>query len=187
MTMSKRFNGKIAIVTGGASGIGAAFARRLHGEGAAVMIADMDDASGALFLSVVTVAEIEDGIAKARREGATRKAADLAGSLDALVHLHGSRILAIGPAVSRTAGKLSDATRGRGHAPGFADILIAATDGFTATSVTGDLLLGMAKNRGVRGLVTDGTLLKIYAWYDNEMGYACRMVDLACHMAEAGI
>jgi glyceraldehyde 3-phosphate dehydrogenase len=36
-------------------------------------------------------------------------------------------------------------------------------------------------------LVTDGTLLKIYAWYDNEMGYACRMVDLACHMAEAGI
>ena len=36
-------------------------------------------------------------------------------------------------------------------------------------------------------LVTDGTLLKVYAWYDNEMGYACRMVDLACHMAEVGI
>ncbi|MBM3630227.1 MAG: type I glyceraldehyde-3-phosphate dehydrogenase, partial [Alphaproteobacteria bacterium] len=28
-------------------------------------------------------------------------------------------------------------------------------------------------------LVTDGTLLKVYAWYDNEMAYACRMVDLA--------
>ena len=28
-------------------------------------------------------------------------------------------------------------------------------------------------------LVTDGTMLKVYAWYDNEMGYACRMVDLA--------
>jgi glyceraldehyde 3-phosphate dehydrogenase len=28
-------------------------------------------------------------------------------------------------------------------------------------------------------MVTDGTLLKIYAWYDNEVGYACRMVDLA--------
>jgi glyceraldehyde 3-phosphate dehydrogenase len=28
-------------------------------------------------------------------------------------------------------------------------------------------------------LVTDGTALKLYAWYDNEMGYACRMVDLA--------
>ena len=28
-------------------------------------------------------------------------------------------------------------------------------------------------------MVTDVTLLKIYAWYDNEMVYACRMVDLA--------
>ena len=36
-------------------------------------------------------------------------------------------------------------------------------------------------------LVTDGTLLKVYAWYDNEMGYACRMVDLACHMHSVGI
>ncbi len=36
------------------------------------------------------------------------------------------------------------------------DILVAATDGFTATAVTGDLLMGMAKNRGLKGLVTDG-------------------------------
>ena len=36
-------------------------------------------------------------------------------------------------------------------------------------------------------LVTDGTLLKVYAWYDNEMGYACRMVDLACHIEQAGV
>jgi glyceraldehyde 3-phosphate dehydrogenase len=36
-------------------------------------------------------------------------------------------------------------------------------------------------------MVTDGTLLKVYAWYDNEMGYACRMVDLACHMESVGI
>ncbi len=36
-------------------------------------------------------------------------------------------------------------------------------------------------------MVTDGTLLKVYAWYDNEMGYACRMVDLACHMHDVGI
>ena len=35
-------------------------------------------------------------------------------------------------------------------------------------------------------LVTDGTLLKVYAWYDNEMGYACRMVDLACLMQARG-
>ncbi|MEY2687288.1 MAG: hypothetical protein RL375_1486 [Pseudomonadota bacterium] len=36
-------------------------------------------------------------------------------------------------------------------------------------------------------LVTDGTMLKVYAWYDNEMGYACRMVDLACHMDAQGL
>ena len=36
-------------------------------------------------------------------------------------------------------------------------------------------------------MVTDDTMVKIYAWYDNEMGYACRMVDLACHMGHAGI
>ena len=36
------------------------------------------------------------------------------------------------------------------------DVLVAATDGFTATSVTGDLLMGMARNRGLVGLVTDG-------------------------------
>jgi glyceraldehyde 3-phosphate dehydrogenase len=40
---------------------------------------------------------------------------------------------------------------------------------------------------GPSTMVTDGTLLKIYAWYDNEMGYACRMVDLAVHMGRVGI
>lgn len=41
-----RFGGKVAIVTGGASGIGAAFVRRVHSEGAAVMIADLDVSGG---------------------------------------------------------------------------------------------------------------------------------------------
>jgi glyceraldehyde 3-phosphate dehydrogenase len=36
-------------------------------------------------------------------------------------------------------------------------------------------------------MVTDGTLLKVYAWYDNEMGYACRMVDLANIVLHAGV
>jgi glyceraldehyde 3-phosphate dehydrogenase len=35
-------------------------------------------------------------------------------------------------------------------------------------------------------MVTDGTMLKVYAWYDNEMGYACRMVDLACLIRQQG-
>ncbi len=32
--------------------------------------------------------------------------------------------------------------------------------------------------------VVNGTQLKVYAWYDNEWGYSCRMADLACHVAE---
>jgi glyceraldehyde 3-phosphate dehydrogenase len=35
-------------------------------------------------------------------------------------------------------------------------------------------------------MVTDGRLLKVYAWYDNEVGYACRMVDLANIVLKAG-
>jgi 4-hydroxy-4-methyl-2-oxoglutarate aldolase len=36
------------------------------------------------------------------------------------------------------------------------DILAAASDASSTTAITGDLLLGMARNRGIRGLVTDG-------------------------------
>ena len=37
---------------------------------------------------------------------------------------------------------------------------------------------------GPSTMVTDETLLKVYAWYDNEIGYACRMVDLATIVIE---
>ena len=32
-------------------------------------------------------------------------------------------------------------------------------------------------------MVVNGTQLKVYAWYDNEWGYSCRMADLVCHVA----
>lgn len=40
---------------------------------------------------------------------------------------------------------------------------------------------------GPSTMVTDGTLLKVYAWYDNELGYACRMVDLANKLIAEGL
>jgi glyceraldehyde 3-phosphate dehydrogenase len=40
---------------------------------------------------------------------------------------------------------------------------------------------------GPSTMVTDGTLLKVYAWYDNEVGYVCRMIDLANLVKEAGV
>jgi 4-hydroxy-4-methyl-2-oxoglutarate aldolase len=41
------------------------------------------------------------------------------------------------------------------------DVLVAATGGFAGTAITGDLLLGMARNRFVAGFVTDGMVRDI--------------------------
>ena len=87
----------------------------------------MDEHSIELYLSAVTVAEIEEGITKARREKAERKAADLTAWLETLLHLYGTRILAFDVTAARIAGGLSDLARSKGIAPGFADIVIAAT------------------------------------------------------------
>ncbi len=87
----------------------------------------MERHSATLYLSVVTVAEIEDGVAKSAREGASRKAATLAAWLEAVLHLYGDRILPFDTATALIAGALSDPTRSQGQAPGFADIIIAAT------------------------------------------------------------
>lgn len=98
-----------------------------RGVAAADLVGWMDEHSVSLYISAITVAEIEDGIAKARREEARRKAADLTAWLEALLHLYTSRILVFDLPTARIAGTLSDLARSRGDAPGFADIAIAAT------------------------------------------------------------
>ena len=87
----------------------------------------MDLNSDSLFLSAVTLAEIEDGIAKLQREGASRKSADLAAWWETVLHLYGDRVLAFDAPTARIAGAMADRARGQGHAPGLADIIIAAT------------------------------------------------------------
>ncbi|MGO4833059.1 SDR family NAD(P)-dependent oxidoreductase [Rhizobiaceae sp. 2RAB30] len=44
--MANRFEGKVAIVTGGAGGIGRAASLGFAAEGAAVVVADMDEGEG---------------------------------------------------------------------------------------------------------------------------------------------
>jgi NAD(P)-dependent dehydrogenase (short-subunit alcohol dehydrogenase family) len=44
--MSQRLEGRVAVVTGGGSGIGAASCRRLASEGATVVVADLDESAG---------------------------------------------------------------------------------------------------------------------------------------------
>jgi predicted nucleic acid-binding protein len=93
----------------------------------AELVAWMDAHSKVLFLSAVTVAEIEDGIAKLRREGATRKGATLAAWLEAMLHLYEDHVFPFDTPTARIAGTLSDRARGQGQAPGLADIIVAAT------------------------------------------------------------
>lgn len=87
----------------------------------------MDRHSAGLYLSVISVAEVEDGIAKSRRLAAHRKAERLSEWLETLLHLYGSRVLPVDLDTARRIGILSDIARGRGHSPGLADLTIAAT------------------------------------------------------------
>ena len=82
--------------------------------------------SDALFITTTTVAEIEAGIAKSLREGATRKARELNAWLDAILHLYGEHVLPFERAAARIAGSMSDRANAAGHAPGFADTTIAS-------------------------------------------------------------
>src|SRR2546423_15250730 len=78
------------------------------------LLAWMDRNSERLYLSAITIAEIEDGIAKARREGASRKASLLSQWLEALLHLYSERVLPLDVAAGRIAGRFSDLARSKG-------------------------------------------------------------------------
>lgn len=93
----------------------------------AELIEWMDTHSPDLFISAVTIAEITEGIAKAKREGAKRKASNVSAWLQTVLHLYGDRVLPFDSPTAEIAGALADLARGRGHAPGFADVAISAT------------------------------------------------------------
>ena len=96
-------------------------------ERSAPLVAWMDAHSDSLFLSAVTVAEICDGIAKMRRTGSAARTASLEDWHELVLHLYAERVLPFDIAAARVAGALTDRARAAGHAPGFADIAIAAT------------------------------------------------------------
>ena len=80
-----RLDGRVALVTGAASGIGKATARRLAEEGAAVLLTDVNEAAG-----VAVAAELRDTGARAdfaRHDVASE--ADWAAACDRAVELFG--------------------------------------------------------------------------------------------------
>jgi predicted nucleic acid-binding protein len=91
------------------------------------VVAWMDRNAEALFVSAITVAEIEVGVARARRLGAGRKADDLSWWLEALLHLYSHRVLPFDVPAARFAGALADQARDEGLDCGFSDLAIAAT------------------------------------------------------------
>jgi predicted nucleic acid-binding protein len=93
----------------------------------AALVGWMEQNSLNLYLSVITIAEVEDGIAKARRNGESRKADRLAAWLETLLHLYSARILPLDVPVARVLGRLADEARSGGQSPGLADLAIAAT------------------------------------------------------------
>lgn len=83
------------------------------------------DHQGQLFLSVVTIHEIEKGIALLEYKGASAKAALLRGWLQGLLTRFADRILPLETQAASLAGQLEAKALAAGHDPGMADATIA--------------------------------------------------------------
>lgn len=86
---------------------------------------DRMDGEGRIFLSVVTVHEIEKGIALLDRKGAAAKAAGLRSWLSGLIAGYGDKILGLDADPATVSGRLEAAALAVGHNPGMADAIIA--------------------------------------------------------------
>ena len=77
--------------------------------------------------SVITLAEIQAGVSRLERKGATRRAADLARWLTAILELYQPRTLPLASSAALETGRMLDRAVAAGAAPGFEDTAIAAT------------------------------------------------------------
>ncbi len=83
------------------------------------------DEDGRVFLSVVTIHEIEKGIALLEYKGATTKAAGLRAWLSGLTAAYDDKILGLDAPAAAIAGRLEAKALAEGHDPGMADAVIA--------------------------------------------------------------
>lgn len=85
------------------------------------------DGEGRLFLSVVTVHEIERGVALLDHKGASAKAANLRAWLNSLLSTYDDKIIAYDAQAAALGGLMEAKAQAAGHDPGMADAMIAAS------------------------------------------------------------
>ncbi|MGI8532001.1 MAG: 3-oxoacyl-ACP reductase [Geodermatophilaceae bacterium] len=85
--MAQRLAGRVAVVTGGGSGIGAASARRLAADGAHVVVADIDESSGGALAAEVDGLFVRTDVTNADDvEGLYAAAQERFGTIDVAFH-----------------------------------------------------------------------------------------------------
>ena len=89
----------------------------------------MDAQSDEVFLSVVTVAEISQGIARLEQLGPASRAAGLRDWLDLVLHLYGERVLPFDVSAACCTGRLTQAAQEASPAYGVAELVIPAVSG----------------------------------------------------------
>ena len=156
-------SGKVAIVTGCASGIGAATVRRLRADGAQVLGTDLDEARGAaLCAEVGALFAVQDVADRALWPGIVARAVGAFGRLDVLVN---------------NAGMVSGF--GIGDGDGDDDTMFAAWDRVLAVNLTGTMagcraaIAAMRANPGgPRGAIINIASTTAIAPLPNDVGYS---------------
>jgi toxin FitB len=119
----------------------AAFRARSASDRAAAFRTWVREHDDALFLSVITLAEVQAGISQLERKGATKRATDLSHWLNLILELYQSRTLPLASGAALETGRMLDRAIAAGSAPSFEDAAIAAT------AVVNDLTVVTANER----------------------------------------
>lgn len=94
--------------------------------GAAGFRAWVSQRGAELYLSAITVAELQAGVSRLERKGAALKAEALSRWLQLVLELYEARILPLDARAALETGRLLDRSIGTGGEPGFEDAAIAA-------------------------------------------------------------
>lgn len=164
-----RLDGRVALVTGGGNGLGAATARRFAGDGAAVVVADVQDDAAARVAAEITGA---GGRATSVRLDATSEA-DNAAAVDlAWQQFGGLDVVVTAAGVSRAGYRSGDASAGRDYASTvianletpwipFLDLTPAEFTEVLDINLTGTLLAVQASARSMIAAGRGGSIITI--------------------------